>query len=107
MAAANGEDSSAYHVRDAVRDARRVAGVWDTARGTFRDPKPPLGQRQQYDAAIRGGPAAVEGGCDSLAGDGWKGKGGGRIVQHGGRGCLEKAIRIGVSNQTLFLFRRL
>lgn len=72
----------------AMRHVAGVAGVWDTARETFRDPKPPLGQRQQHDAAIRGDPAAVEGGCDFLAGDGWKGKGGGRIVQHGGRGWL-------------------
>jgi hypothetical protein len=86
-----------------VRDARRVAGVWDTARETFRDPKPPLGQRQQHDAAIRGDPAAVEGGCDFLAGDGWKGKRGGRIVQHGGRGWLEKAIKDWLRQANLFI----
>jgi hypothetical protein len=30
--------------------------------------------------------AAVESGCDFFAGDGWKGEGGGRIVDHGGCG---------------------
>ncbi len=61
----------------------------------------------QDEANLIGDASAVERGCDFLAIDGWKGEGGKRIVDHGGRGRPREAERAGVSNRILRRFSAL
>jgi len=68
VAAGDGENASADHVSERVRDTR----VGKTARQSVCDPQPPFGRASSIDAAIRTDPPAVESSCDFLASDGWK-----------------------------------
>ena len=86
IAAGDGQDAGPQDVGHAVRDEQRVARVRDQRREPIGDPEAALGGSQQHDAAVRGDAAAVEGGGDFLAADGWKAERLDRIVGHGGCG---------------------
>ena len=88
VAASDGEHAGAQNIGDAVRHEQRVARIGNQICQPISDPQTPLGRGQQHDAAVRGDPAAVEGGSDFLAADGWKQERRGRIVGHGGCGSV-------------------
>jgi len=88
VAAGDGEDAGADHVLDRVDDAGRVALIGEEAGEPLGDSETALGQGEQQDAAIRGEPPAVEGGCDLLARNGWEAEWQGRSGGHGGCGGL-------------------
>ena len=74
IAAGDGVDAGADHVGARMADACRIAVIWKAARQPVGESKALLGHRQQHDAAVRREPAAVESGCDFLAGNGRKRK---------------------------------
>jgi len=71
-AAGDGEDPRPQDVGHRVHDPAGIAAVRDRGGELGGDAEPPLGLRQKHHPAVRGDPAAVEGGGDLLALDGWK-----------------------------------
>jgi hypothetical protein len=86
IAAGNGEDAGADHIRERVDDPRGLTTIREAARQSLGDAKAALRHRQQHNAAVRGQATAVEIGCNFLARDGGKGERQEFIVCHGGRG---------------------
>jgi hypothetical protein len=85
VAARNGEDAGADHVRERAGDPRGIATIQKAARQSFGDAKASLRHRQQHDAAVRGQATAVEIRCDFPARNRWKREWQGSIFNHGGR----------------------
>jgi hypothetical protein len=50
---------------------RRVARIGDQSRKSLGKCSPPFGKADQHNTVVGGKPAAIECGCDFLAGDGW------------------------------------
>jgi hypothetical protein len=101
VAAGDCQNPGPQNIGQSMDDPARIALVRDHGREPRGDAEPPLGLRQQHDAAIRGDPAAVNGGSHLLARYGWKRERQQAIVGHGGCGALQSAARIGFSNQIL------
>ena len=72
IAAGDRENPRPHYIRQAVRDAVRIARIKDHRGKPVGQLQAPLGCSQQHDPAIRGDPAAVERGRDLLACNGWK-----------------------------------
>jgi len=94
IAAGNGEDARTQDGGHIVRDMRRAAVVWDQSRQRIHQAQPPVGAGQQHHAAIGTQPAAIEGGGDLLAANGWQAERQKRIIEHGGCGSLRLAKRL-------------
>ena len=86
VTARDGQHARTQDVGDAVRHEQRIARVGDQPGKTIGQADAPLGGGQQHDATIGGDPAAIKGGRDFLAADGWKQERLDRIVGHGGCG---------------------
>ena len=84
VAHGDGENARPDHVRQRVRDRRRIAPVGHKAGQARGNPQPSLGHGRQQHAAVRGQPTAVEIGCDLPPSDGWQRERRDRIVGHGG-----------------------
>jgi hypothetical protein len=72
IAARDGEDAGADQVAQSVRDACRIAPLGKHTGQLLGHPDPPIRQGKKHDASIRRQPAAIEGGRDLLASNGWK-----------------------------------
>src|SRR6266496_583362 len=72
VAARDGKHAGADHVSKAVHDPRRIAPLGEHQGQLLGHPDAPVGHGEKHDAPIGCQSAAVEGGCDLLAGDGWK-----------------------------------
>ncbi len=83
VAARDGKHAGADHVSKAVHDPPRIAPLGEHQGQLLGHPDAPVGHGEKHDAPIGGQPAAVEGGCDLLAGDSWKRERQNRIVGHG------------------------
>jgi hypothetical protein len=90
IAARDGEDAGADHIRDRVRHAAWIAAIRDEARQPLGNAEPALGLGQEHDTAVGRQAPTVESGGDLLAGHGWKRERCGCIVRHGGCGSLER-----------------
>ena len=86
VATCNGQHACAQDVGDAVRHEQWIAWVGDQPSKTISQADATLGGGQQHDATIGGDPAAIKGGREFLAADGWKCERRDRIVGHGGWG---------------------
>ncbi len=106
-AAGDGEDARPQDVGQRMNDAAGIAAIRDHGGELGGDAEPPPGLGQKHHPAVRGDPAAVEGGGDLLAPNGWKRERQARIVRHGGCGGPGCRRRIGFSNQILGHINRL
>src|SRR6185312_5757994 len=94
VAAGNSEDAGAQDVGERMDHAAWIAAVGDLRSQLPRRVETPLCQRQQRHAAVGGEAAAIEGGDQLLASDGWQREGQSRIVVHGGCGALRLRGRL-------------
>ena len=107
IAARDGEDAGADHVRHSMPDAGWSAPVWNETSEPLGDPEPALGLGEEHDATVRRQAPTVESSGDLLAGYGWKRERRGCIVRHGGCGTVQSVAGVGLSNQILRCFKRL
>jgi len=101
MAAGDGEHAGAQDVGDAVGHQRRVARISDQPGQSPRHAQATLGGGQKHDAAVRRHAAAIEGGGELLAADGWKEEGCGRIIGHGGCGAARLWVLVGLDTRSV------
>jgi hypothetical protein len=52
IAAGDGKDAGAEHVRDGVRHAARIPSIWNDVRQPLGNPKPSLGLSEEQDATV-------------------------------------------------------